>query len=143
MSQRYLLDTCVVSEIPKPAPDARVTRWLEDNRAACLLSAVSMGEIEYGLHRLPPGARRLKLLSWFENLCKQFGAGILACDLTVWREFARLKRELELLGRPQDEFDLLIAATALTHGLTLVTRNTKHFQDTGCQLFNPWSDAPA
>jgi toxin FitB len=141
--QRYLLDTCVVSETPKPAPERHVIRWLEQNKKSCLLSAVSMGEIEYGLHRMPPGARRLKLLAWFEELCKQFGAGILPCDLAVWREFARLKRELELLGRPQDEFDLLIAATALTHGLTLVTRNTKHFEDTGCQLINPWGTEAA
>lgn len=137
----WLLDTCVASEIPKPAPNASVIEWLEIHRAECAFSAVSIGEIEYGLLRMPSGARRLRLLHWFDNLCKEFAPGIFPCDLLVWREYARLKSELENLGRPQDDMDLLIAATALAHGLTLVTRNTKHFEDTGCDLFNPWLDA--
>ncbi len=139
-SFQWLIDTCVASEIPKPSPDAKVISWLEENSASCALSAVSVGEIEYVLLRLQPGARRLRLQSWFDDLCEKFGSGILASDLIVWREFARLKRELELLGRPQSDMDVLIAATAITHRLTLVTRNTKHFEDTGCEIFNPWQD---
>jgi toxin FitB len=134
----WLIDTCVASEIPKPSPNAQVVVWLEANRAACVLSAVSAGEIEHGLLRMPSGARRLKLLHWFDSLCRDFAHGILPCDLLVWREFARLKSELQQMGRPQEDMDILIAATALTHGLTLVTRNTQHFEDTGCDLFNPW-----
>ena len=139
LTYRWLIDTCVASELPKPEPSAKVTDWIQANSAECAMSAVSVGEIEYGLLRLSPGARRVRLLNWFSDLCEQFGEGILASDLRVWREFARLKRELEQLGRPQADMDVLIAATALTHRLTLVTRNTKHFEDTGCELLNPWT----
>jgi toxin FitB len=139
----WLIDTCVASEIPKPSPNSQVVAWLEANRAQCVLSAVSVGEIEYGLLRMPSGTRRLKLLNWFDSLCKDFAQGILSCDLLVWREFARLKSELKQIGRPQEDMDLLIAATALTHGLTLVTRNTQHFEDTGCDLLNPWLEIPS
>jgi toxin FitB len=139
----WLIDTCVASEIPKLSPNPLVITWLEIHRAECALSAVSVGEIEYGLLRMPAGARRLRLLGWFDRLCQDFAPGILPCDLLVWREFARLKSETEQIGRPQEDMDLLIAATALTHGLTLVTRNTKHFADTGCKLYNPWQDGTA
>lgn len=135
----WLIDTCVASEIPKTSPNSQVIAWIEANRVECALSAVSVGEIEYGILRMSSGARRLRLLSWFDSLCKEFEPGILPCDLLVWREFARLKNELQQLGRPQEDMDILIAATAITHRLTLVTRNIKHFSDTGCQLLDPWT----
>jgi toxin FitB len=135
----WLIDTCVASELPKPDPNPQVTAWMQKHVAECAMSAVSVGEIEDGLLRLSPGARRVRLLNWFSDMCEQFGGGILASDLAVWREYARLKRELEQLGRPQADMDILIAATALTHRLTLVTRNIKHFKDTGCQLLDPWT----
>jgi toxin FitB len=136
----WLIDTCVASEIPKPLPNSQVIAWLEVNRAECALSAVSVGEIEHGILRMPSGARRLRLLRWFDDLCEAFAPGILACDLMVWREFARLKNDLQQMGRPQEDMDILIAATAITHRLTLVTRNVQHFEDTGCELLNPWTE---
>jgi toxin FitB len=138
---KWLLDTNVLSETSRQQPNPLVNAWLDTHFDHSVLSGVSIGELEYGVQRMPSGARKRGLQSWLDNLVLRFDARIWSVDTPVWREHGRLKRDLEQLGRPQEDFDLLIAATALTHGLTLVTRNTKHFQDTGCQLFNPWREA--
>jgi toxin FitB len=140
---KWLLDTNVLSETMRSKPDLRVDAWLDAHFDDSVLSGVSIGEIEYGLQRMQPGVKKRSLQSWLDNLILKFEARILPADTPIWREHGRLKRELEVLGRPQEDFDLLIAATALTHKLILVTRNVKHFQDTSCQLFNPWSEMPA
>lgn len=134
----WLLDTCVVSELTRPEPSVHVQEWLATHAGQSALAAVSVGEIQYGLLRLPAGARKRRLQAWFEELCVQFEARILASTVPVWREFGRLKADLEQTGRQQDDLDILIAATACCHKLTLVTRNVRHFQDTGLDIVNPW-----
>ncbi len=135
---RWLLDTCVVSELTRPEPNALVQKWLLDNAKQSAIAAVSVGEIQYGLLRLPAGARKRRLQAWFEELCSQFDARILPTTTDVWREFGRLKTDLEQTGRPQDDLDIAIAATACCHKLIVVTRNVRHFQDTGLDICNPW-----
>jgi len=135
---RWLLDTCVVSELTRPEPNAQVQQWLLDKARQSAIAAVSVGEIQYGLLRLPAGARKRRLQAWFEELCSQFDARILPTTTDVWREFGRLKTDLEQTGRPQDDLDIAIAATACCHKLILVTRNVRHFQDTGLDICNPW-----
>ena len=137
----WLLDTCVVSELTRPEPSTQVQDWLTSHAAQSALAAVSIGEIQYGLLRLPAGARKRRLQAWFEELCDQFEARILPSTVPVWREFGRLKADLEQTGRQQDDLDVIIAATACCHKLTLVTRNVRHFQDTGLYIVNPWATA--
>jgi toxin FitB len=137
---KWLLDTNVLSEATRRWPDLRVGAWLDAHFDESVLSGVSVGEMEYGLQRMQSGVKKRTLQNWLDNLTLKFEARILPVGTPIWREHGRLKRELEVIGRPQEDFDLLIAATALTHNLTLVTRNVKHFQDTGCELLNPWQD---
>lgn len=138
---RWLLDTCVVSELTRPEPNAQIQQWLLENARQSAIAAVSVGEIQYGLLRLPAGARKRRLHAWFEELCSQFNDRILPATAQVWREFGRLKTDLEQTGRPQDDLDIAIAATACCHKLVVVTRNVRHFQDTGLDICNPWADA--
>ncbi len=137
----WLLDTNVASETVRPQPNHGVIQWLTRHIDDCMLCGVSVGEIEYGLTRMPIGAKKRQLHHWFDDLSKQMADRILGTSVEVWREFGRMRHELQSLGRPQADMDILIAATALTHRLTLVTRNTKHFADTGCDLFNPWDES--
>lgn len=137
---RWLLDTCVVSELTRSEPNALVQQWLLDNARLSAIAAVSVGEIQYGLLRLPAGARKRRLQAWFEALCSQFDDRILPTTTDVWREFGRLKTDLEQTGRPQDDLDIAIAATACCHKLIVVTRNVRHFQDTGLDICNPWGN---
>ncbi|MGQ0711783.1 MAG: type II toxin-antitoxin system VapC family toxin [Rhodoferax sp.] len=134
----WLLDTCVVSELTRKAPEPAVVEWLEAHGDEALLSAVTLGEIQYGIERLAVGRGRNTLQQWFDGLCTQFVARTVATDEAVWRTYGRLKASVEAIGRPQEDLDLLIAATAAVHQLTLVTRNVKHFEDTGVKLLNPW-----
>jgi predicted nucleic acid-binding protein len=116
--------------------------WLRRHGHACAVAAASFGEIQYGIASLAPGARRNRLHAWSMALAQQYEARILGTDDVVWRQFGELKASLRSMGRMQDALDMVIAATALRHGLALVTRNTRHFQDTGLTLVNPWADAP-
>lgn len=143
MRARWLLDTCVVSELARPAPDEGVLQWLAAHVAQCRLPAVSLGEITYGIERLPPGPRRNGLQRWADGLLSQFSARLLVTDERVWTAFGRLKASLHAIGRPQDDLDLLVAATASAHGLALVTRNLRHFKDTGLELVDPWALSPS
>lgn len=135
---RWLLDTCVVSELTRPEPSAMVRDWLAQHAHDSAIAAVSIGEIQFGLTRLPAGARKRRLNVWFDELCTQFSNRILPTSVEIWREFGRLKSDLELMGRPQDDLDIAIAATTHCHKLELATRNVRHFQDTGLVICNPW-----
>ena len=141
MAARWLLDTCVVSELARPAPDQSVAGWLSAHIGACRLSTVTLGEIAYGIESLPHGRRRNGLQRWANQLQQQFSDKTLATDHAVWLMFGRLKASLRSIGKPQDDLDVLLAATATVHGLELVTRNTRHFADTGVSLVNPWMSA--
>lgn len=138
MEPRWLLDTCVVSELARPAPDERLRNWLAMHIEGCRLAAVTLGEISFGIECLPHGARRNGLQRWASDLQQRFASRTLVTDEPVWTTFGRLKASLLAIGRPQDEMDLLIAATATVHGLILVTRNVRQFADTGLALVNPW-----
>ncbi len=137
---RWLLDTNVISEMARKEPNAAVIKWISDNLDDSMLCGATVGEIEYGLRRYPPGKKQVQMRAWFEQLSEEMQDRITGTDLAVWREYGRLRHALERIGRPQEDMDVLIAATALTHRLALVTRNTKHFEDTGCELLNPWEE---
>jgi predicted nucleic acid-binding protein len=135
---RWLLDTCVVSELAKAKPDETMLQWLSDNTTDSRLAAVTFGEITFGIESMALGARRNALQRWFSELQQRFQERTIVTDEAVWNTFGRLKASLRSIGRPQDDMDILIAATATVHGLELATRNTRHFADTGVRLVNPW-----
>lgn len=135
---RWLLDTCTLSETMLPRPDAGVLAWLQAHVGQAAIASASFGEIQYGIECLPASARRNQLQAWTLALAQQFDGRILHADSAVWRQWGDLKAALRAMGRMQDALDMVIAATALHHGLAVVTRNTRHFQDTGLRLVNPW-----
>jgi toxin FitB len=132
----YLLDTVVLSELRKKQPDLSVLNWVRAQKGAELfLSVVSVGEIERGIDKLrtPNPVFASELEQWLETLLGIYGDRILpvtAADARVW---GRLSSRLGNEGA-----DILIAATAITNGLTVVTRNIKHFEPTGVKVLNPF-----
>lgn len=135
----YLLDTNVVSELRKAQADENVVAWARSVTAPSLfLSAITVLELETGIlrtERRDPAQGGL-LRSWLDNhVMPAFAGRILAVDSAVALRCARL----HVPGR-SNECDALIAATALVHGLTVVTRNVADFQSSGVRLINPWVD---
>jgi len=137
---RYLLDTCVLSEPVRKRPSKRVTNWLaaQEERQLCL-SALTLGELQKGISKLPAGSRRSALRTWVErDLRARFAGRVLPVDEAVALQWGALVAESEREGRPLPVLDSLLGATALAHGLTLVTRNTSHLEGTPVRLLNPW-----
>ena len=132
----YLLDTMVLSELRKPRRDPGLVRWLESLRPTDLyLSVMTIGEVEKGIarqQRLDP-AFAGRLADWLDDVLRHYAARILAVDVSVARRWGRLADAHGHAGA-----DLLIAATALEHGLAVVTRNLRHFEGTGTALVNPF-----
>jgi predicted nucleic acid-binding protein len=137
-----LLDTNVISELRKVThgrTDPRFVAWSNDLRWSDLfLSAITIYELEVGISRLEEYDRlqALKLRTWFqEKVLARFEQRILVVDTAIALRSGQLQ-----LQRTRQVEDTLIAATAQIHRMTLVTRNTQDFDDTGTQLFNPWQD---
>ena len=137
---RYLLDTCVISEFIKPRPEKKVVEWLNDaDTERIFLSAVTLGEIQHGISRKPPSNRRAQLEEWLNmQLTEQFAGRILSLDASAFIAWGQLVARLEQQGKPMGVMDSLIAATALHHSMTLVTRNVADFLQAGIGLLNPW-----
>lgn len=132
-----LLDTCVISEFARPAPDPAVVAWMATVPDAALrISALTVGEIHKGAELLEPGPRRDRVEAWLSSLHATYADRILPVDSRVAAAWGRLRRT----GRPP--IDSLLAATALCHGLHLATRNVRDFDGTGVLLINPWEHPP-
>lgn len=132
----FLLDTVIISEVRKKKPDAGVLRWISKRSDDQLyLSVVTLGEIERGIEKqrnADPGFAD-ELATWLESLTRLYADRILPITPAVALRWGRLSAQLGYEGA-----DLLIAATALAHGLTVVTRNTTHFEPTGVSVINPF-----
>jgi toxin FitB len=136
----YLLDTNAISEPKRMRPDRDLVSWLGDQLPTDLyLSVVSVGELRRGIIRLEPGRRRDDLDYWLAQLILRFDDRILPVDLDVTERWATLAESQRAAGRTADMTDELIAATAHVNGLTIVTRNVRHFEHTGCRVLSPWS----
>jgi predicted nucleic acid-binding protein len=137
---KFLLDTMVLSEAAKPAPNAGVRVWLEAQPADDLaVSVLTFGEIQRGIARMPDSKRRRALEKWFATeLVAQFEQRLLAVDLEVAQAWGRFTAEADRVGRPLPTIDGLLLATAQVHSLTLVTRNVGDFVDRGVKVLNPY-----
>lgn len=132
----FLLDTTTISEMNRPTPNPGVDQWLRTVEWADLyLSVISAAELWGGICRLPNGRKRRSLEAWFEFLPSRFAGRILPIDFAVAIRFGELQAE----SGPLPALDTLIAATALTHRLTLVTRDTKDMVRTGASILDPWT----
>jgi predicted nucleic acid-binding protein len=133
----FLIDTDVLSALRKRQRNPHVVQWMLDQRMTDLyLSVVSLGEIERGItrqRRRDPTFARV-LAAWLDNMTALYHTRILDVDLSTARRWGRLSATL---GR--ESADLLIAATALEHGLTVVTRNVRDFEPTGVPVLDPFS----
>ena len=136
----FLLDTNVPSELVRPQPEPKVQAWIAaQNLDALFMSAVSFGELRKGIVLRSPGKRRTELEDWLEtDLTILFSGRVLPLTRAIAERWGALEGQRQLLGRPLPVPDGQIAATALEHRLTLVTRNTKDFADLGITLINPW-----
>ena len=138
----YLLDTNVISELRKVGDgkaDAAVVAWVSEVDAGeMFISALTLMELEIGILRVErrDPAQGARLRAWFDGqVCPEFKNRTLSIDGAIARRCARLH-----VPDPKSERDALIAATALEHGLTVVTRNIADFAETGVSLINPWQD---
>ena len=136
----FLLDTNIPSELIRTRPAPGVVDWVyAQDEQSLYLSAVSIGELRRGFVILPAGKRRAELERWFENdLLPRFEGRILAVTRPVADRWGVLDGQCQLKGTPLNTADGMIAATAMEHDLTLVTRNVKDFAGLGVAIFNPW-----
>ena len=137
---RFLLDTCAISEWVKPTPDPGVQEWFaQQDEVSLYLSALSLGELKRGIEKLATGKRKTFLQKWLTvNVIQRFGDRVLPPDTDVCLRWGEMQALLEKLGKPMPAIDGLIAATALQHQLTVVTRYIRDMESSGVVLFNPW-----
>ncbi len=137
---KFLLDTNAVSEWVKPRPNPGLVAWMEsEDEDRMFISVVSLAELCYGVERLATGRRRKRLEEWLQHeLRLRFENRILPVDPEVAEAWGRTVSRSEAAGRPMSIMDAFLAATAETHDLTLVTRNTSHFPLLK-EILNPWA----
>ena len=133
----YLVDANVLSEATKLSPELKVLEWLRVNEAELAVDPIILGEIRFGIDRMPPGRRRKRFELWFAE-----GGENLVClpiDAATGIRWAQLLARLRASGIAMPFKDSLIAATALVHGLTIATRNSRDFQWAGVRVFDPFA----
>ncbi|MGO9339105.1 MAG: type II toxin-antitoxin system VapC family toxin [Terracidiphilus sp.] len=135
-----LLDTNVFSELMSPEPDPRVMVWIDSQDQGELWTCtIVVAEVLSGLDLMPDGRRQFRLRETAEHMFFSLFAGrIFDVDLVAARAYGRVLKIRKSMGRPIDEMDGLIGATALVHGATLATRNISDFEHCGIPLVNPW-----
>jgi toxin FitB len=137
---KYLLDTCVISELARLAPNKKVTFWItRNNEDDFYLSTLTFGELHKGISKLAPSKRKTQLNQWVEyELKARFENRVIDVDLKVAKVWGEIQGQAERKGRPMPAIDSLIAASGIAHDLIVVTRNTSDMDPSGVSLFNPW-----
>ena len=137
---KYLLDTCVISELIKTERNDRVTEWIKNkDEGSFYISVLTIGEIHKGISKLPDSKRKKSLRTWVDrDLKKRFRGRILEISEAIATFLGEIQAKSESVGKRMPVIDSLIAATAIKHNLTVVTRNVKDIENSGCKLTNPW-----
>ena len=138
----FLLDTNVLFEFNRRGePDPHVKQWLEAADTDSLYASVlTFGEIRLGIELLPPSARRTQLERWLDrDLPEWFEGRILPVDQPIADRWGLLRARARMEGRPLSVVDALLAATALQHNLTIISRNVSDFSVEGLAVLNPWA----
>ena len=137
---KYLIDTCVISELIKNKPNENVINWITKNDEQDLfLSTLTIGEIYKGIEKISNISKKATLSQWIEHdLKERFKNRILAIDINVAKMWGKIQGNSELDGKPMPAIDSLIAATGLAYNLTVVTRNVSDMQQSKVVLLNPW-----
>ena len=136
----YLVDANVLSEPTKSRADSRVKEWLRRNEGSVAVDPIILGEIRYGILVLDSGAKRSRLETWFDDVVATIHC--LPWDTETALRWAKLLADLKNRRTSMPVKDSLIAATALVHGLSIVTRNVVDFEKSGVPVVNPFDDAP-
>jgi hypothetical protein len=138
---KYLLDTCLISELVKKEPNPAVMNWLdEQDEQTLFLSVLNLGEVQKGISKLPDGTKKDELQAWVAlDLVERFTGRILEIDLETALCWGRLQAEAEQAGEKLPVMDSLIAATASAHGLIVVTRNVRDTERCRVRVCNPWA----
>jgi toxin FitB len=136
----YLIDACVISELAKKKPERRVAAWISEiEESKLFLSVLTVGELLKGIEKLPDGGRRETLLRWVnEDLQERFNGRIAVFDLQAAAVWAKIQAAAEAAGKVVSGIDSTIAATAITNGLAVATRNISDMEASGAVLINPW-----
>ena len=137
---KYLLDTCVLSELIKPKPNKKVIEWLADcEEESLFISVLTIGEIQKGISKLKDSKRHQKIQHWLDkDLIERFSGRILEINQEVALSWGIIEAKAQSKGKPIPTIDSLLAATAITYNLTFVTRNIDDVKVSGANLLNPW-----
>jgi toxin FitB len=135
------MDTCAISDVTKSRPDLGLAEWLRAvDPLQVYISVVTLGEIRKGIECCTEGTKKARLEAWLTNdVAQQLAGRILPFDVSVADRWGRLVATLQLKGVTPAAIDSLIAATALEHNLSIVTRNEIDFRTMGVGVTNPWS----
>jgi len=142
--KRYLLDTNVLSELRRPRPEPGVMAFISAQPLESLfVSAVTFAEIRFGIELVADVHKRSLLMDWLQlELRPMFESRVLAVSEDVMFRWRLLVEEGRKMGHTFSQPDLIIASTALHHGLTMVSRDTAGYARTGVTLLNPWLESP-
>ena len=137
---KYLLDTCAISELVKKKPSKKVVQWIQGcDEDAIYLSVLTMGEIQKGIARLADSKRKATIQQWFDHdLHNRFAGRIIPITEEIATTWGVVMAEAEAKGKPLPGIDSLIAATAIVHNLTVITRNIEDMAPSGVRVLNPW-----
>ena len=139
---KYLVDTCVLSELAKNKPNVNVVKWLKSHSDGNLffVSVVTLGEIKEGIETLSDeDPRKKKLRKWFEEqILGAYEGSIVDFDREVALKWGEIKGMTNHMGRTRPDLDAQIAATAVVHGMTVITRNVSDMEYTGAEVEDPF-----
>ncbi|MCI5167010.1 MAG: type II toxin-antitoxin system VapC family toxin [Candidatus Electrothrix sp. GM3_4] len=139
---KYLLDTCVLSELVKKKPDQRVVKWIASiEESKLFISVLTIGEIHKGIEKMPKSKRREMLLQWVdEDLQERFRGRTIPFDLQAAAVWGKMQAKAEMSGKTIPIIDGMIAATAITHNFAVATRNISDMEASKAVLVNPWDE---